>query len=122
MEWETMNHEELKYLEIITKGVAHKEDSMEMANAITQSMKQHKLTRVLIDHRKITKVTGRTTDVYNRPKVFKMLGIILGIKVAEVINPAHLEHFKFLETVCINNGFQFSVFFDKSSALKWLLR
>ena len=122
MEWETMIHNEQKYLEIVTKGVADKESSLEMAKVISQSMRRHKLTKVLIDQRNVTKVMGRITDVYQRPKMFRLIGMILDIKVAEVIDPAHVEHFNFLETVCINNGFKFSVFFDKSSALKWLLK
>ena len=122
MEWKIIMHEEKNYLEIVTKGIADKDSSLEMAKAISETMRKHRLTKALIDHRNVTKVTGRMTDVYQRPKLFKLIGMILGIKIAEVINPAHQEHFRFLETVCVNQGFKFSVFFEKESALEWLLK
>lgn len=47
--------------------------------------------------------------------------MILRIKIAEIINPAHIDHFKFFETVCVNRGFKFSVFYERKNGLEWLL-
>jgi phosphatidylserine decarboxylase len=90
------------------------------AKAIEKILRK-KITKALIDHRNINSVSGGTLEVYERPKQFKEIGVIYGIKIAEVVKPEHKEFFNFLETVCINNGYGFSIFIDKKSALKWLL-
>ena len=118
---EIIVHNEEKYVEIITNGFMDKDRSMAMAETIKESLKKNHMTRVLIDHRKVTGVSGDIFDIYERPKIFKLIGVILGIKVAELINPDHLEHFRFLETVCLNRGFKFSIFYDRDDALKWLI-
>jgi hypothetical protein len=40
--------------------------------------------------------------------------------MAEIIKPEHVYHFKFFETVCVNQGYQISVFQDREKALSWL--
>ncbi len=119
MEWETTIHR--NYIEIVTHGIAGKEKSLEMAKALTITMRRNKSTRVLIDHRNLEAISGATIDVYERPTLFRVIGVILGIRIAEVIKPDHQEHFRFLETVCRNRGFQFSIFYEKEQALRWLL-
>ena len=52
----------------------------------------------------------------------KEIGTIEGIMVAEVVKPEHKEFFNFLETVCVNRGYSFSIFEDRKSALEWLLK
>jgi hypothetical protein len=121
MEWEITIHKDYEYIEIVTKGVADNHGSIEMAKSIAETMRHHRMTKALIDHRNVTNVSGNAVEVYERPKLFKIIGVILGIKIAEVIKPDHLEHFKFLETVCVNRGYKFSVFFDRTKALEWLL-
>ncbi|MBN1397898.1 MAG: hypothetical protein JXA06_07695 [Bacteroidetes bacterium] len=122
MEWEIKIHQDPNYVEIVTHGVADKDDTLQMAFAITKTMRENKITRALIDHRKITKVTGEIAEVYNRPKIFRLIGVVLGIKIAEVINPEHSGHFKFLETICDSRGFKFSVFNQWEPAMEWLLK
>jgi len=121
MEWEITTHKSYKYIEIVTKGVADKNDSMEMAKIIADTMRHGRITRALIDHRNITSVSGSILDIVERPKLFRIIGLLLGIKLAAIINPDHSEHFKFLETVCINQGYNYSVFYDRTKGLKWLL-
>jgi hypothetical protein len=121
MEWKIALHSEDKYIEIVTAGVADRDGSMEMAKVISSSMRKNKYTRALIDHRNIESVSGETMDIYERPNLFRFIGVILGVKIAEIINPEHRAHFRFLETVCRNRGFLFSIFYDKSAALDWLL-
>jgi hypothetical protein len=122
MEWEIRIHNEEKYMEVITKGAADKDGSLNMAKAITGTMRQHRITRVLIDHRNIESISGEIIEIYNRPKLLKMIGIILGVKIAEIIKPDHIKHFSFFETVCINQGFRISIFQENSPALEWLLK
>ena len=121
MEWEIIIHRELKYIEFVTKGVADQAGSLSMAKKVAEIMRKNKLTKVIIDHRKIESVSGNVKDIYERPKLFRLIGVILGLKIAEIINPDHLAHFRFLETVCVNRGYVFSIFYDRATALKWLL-
>ena len=121
MKWEIAVHDEDKYIEIITSGIADGDGSLNMARAIAQTMRAHRMTRTLIDHRNVESVIGNTVDVYHRPKILRIIGAILKIKIAEVIRPEHGEHFKFFETACRSMGYQLSVFQDKDEALAWLL-
>lgn len=121
MEWEITIHNEKKYMEIVTSGVADANGSKEMAKIIAETMRYNKLTKALIDHRNIISVVGQVTEIYERPKLFRIIGMILGIKIAEIISPDHVEHFDFFETVCRNQGFKFTIFYDKTNALEWLL-
>jgi hypothetical protein len=119
MEWEITTHK--NYIEISTKGVADKDSSMAMAKIITHEMRKNLIKKALIDHRNLVSVTGNAFEIYERPKFLKIIGAIFQIQVAEIVKPEHREHFKFLETVCVNQGFKFQVFEEKCQALKWLL-
>jgi|WetSurMetagenome_2_1015567.scaffolds.fasta_scaffold26609_2 hypothetical protein len=121
MDWEITIHSDHKYIEIVTKGILDKDSSMDMAKKIAETMRQYKTTKALIDHRNVINISGRVMDVYERPKIFRIVGMILGIRIAEIINPDQSGHFKFLETVCLNQGYSFLVFFDRTKALEWLL-
>lgn len=121
MDWKITIDKEKQYAEIVTSGVADKAGSLEMAIALPLALKEHKIKKVLIDHRNIYSVIGNAADVYSRPKQFPDIGVVPGIWVAEVVKPEHAEFFKFLELVCLNRGYKFSVFNDKKIALDWLL-
>ena len=121
MDWKIAINDEFKYVEVITGGIADKDDSLNMAKAITHVMKANRITKALIDHRNVESVTGNIFDIYDRPKLFRIIGIVLRIKIAEIIKSEHLEHFKFLETVCVNQGYRMSTFQEKEKALTWLL-
>jgi hypothetical protein len=122
MEYEIRIYNEEKFIEIVTKGVADKDGSLSMAKIIKETMQHHRMTRALIDHRNIESVSGEIMEIYNRPKLFRIMGIILNIKIAEVIKPDHVAHFRFFETVCINQGIRISIFQEKTPALEWLLK
>jgi len=121
MEWEIAVHRDEKFIEVVTRGTANKETSLKMAKDIAETMKRNRITKALIDHRAISSVSGEIVDIYERPKILKLIGIILRIRIAEIIKPEHKEHFEFFETVMNNRGYIFSVFHDKVEALKWLL-
>jgi hypothetical protein len=121
MDWNIVINDEYKYVEVITSGIADKDGSLNMAKAITHAMKTNRITKALIDHSNVESITGNVIDIYNRPKLFRIIGIILRIKIAEIVKSEHLEHFKFLETVCVNQGYQMSTFQDREKALAWLL-
>ena len=121
MEWTITLHEEKQYAEIVTEGVADRNGSLDMAKEIFRVSSEAKIKKLIIDHRNIRAVSGGTVEVYKRPKELKQVGMIPGIKVAEIVKADHRAFFRFLETVCINRGFLFLTFEDKKSALKWLL-
>jgi hypothetical protein len=121
MDWNIVLHDQDGYIEVVTGGVADAEGTVGMTQAIAQTMRSHRVTKALIDHRGVTDVIGGVSGTYNRPKLFRLLGVVLGIKIAEVIRPEHAEHFKFFELVCVNQGYNLSVFQDKDKALAWLL-
>jgi len=122
MEWNITIKEENQYAEIVTSGVADRNGSLDMAKEIAKVLSKNKIKRILIDHRNINSVSGETVEVYERPKQFKEIGVVYGIKVAEVVKPEHKDFFNFLEIVCMNNGYEFSIFINQKSALEWLLK
>lgn len=121
MEWEIIIHNDRKYIEIITRGFLDKDSSMDMAKTIAETMRSHRFTKALIDHRNISDVSGNVVDVYERPKLFRIIGVVLRVRIAEIIHPDHSRHFTFLETVMRNQGYKFSIFYERQPALEWLL-
>lgn len=121
MEWNLVIHDKDRYLEVVTSGIVDSDGTVDMAQAIAKTMKSNRLTKALIDHRNVVNVLGSTLATYNRPKILRFIGLTLGIKLAELIRPEHENHFKFFETVCFNQGYKLSVFYDKENALTWLL-
>lgn len=120
MNWEIIIHESPRYLEVVTSGIADKEGSLEMAKNISENMRKNRITRALIDHRNLAAVEGKIIDIYDRPKAFRLIGVILGIRIAEVVKPEHERHFSFFETVCLNHGYKFAIFQQRGPAERWL--
>jgi hypothetical protein len=119
MEWTISLLPDQPIAVIKTSGVADDASSVEMAKNISKTMLKYKVTRCLIDHTAITSVSGGA-GVYYRPNLLFRLGIPGKLKIAEVVLPAHKDHFAFLETVCRNRGINFNVFNDRESAIQWL--
>jgi hypothetical protein len=121
MEWKIIVHKDEKFIEVITQGVAEKGGSVIMAKYIMEAMRNNRVTKALIDHRNITGVAGDTDEIDNRPKILQLIGLILGVKIAEIIRSEHIGHFKYFETVCKNQGFKLSIFQEQKEAMEWLL-
>ncbi|HTX91520.1 MAG TPA: hypothetical protein VMC09_09905 [Anaerolineales bacterium] len=119
MEWKVSFLPDQQIVVIQTFGDADDAGSIEMAKGISKTMMKYKALRCLIDHSALVSVSG-SSGVYYRPSRLLGIGIPLKLKVAEVVLPAHKEHFAFLETVCRNRGINFSVFSDRESAIQWL--
>lgn len=120
MEWSIVVNEEHQCVEVVTRGIADKDSSLNMAKAILNETKTCQLKKILIDHRNLEHVTGSTMEIYERPKLLKESGAVPGVKIALIVKPEHWEHFKFFETVCVNQGLLFSLFQDKEKAMAWL--
>lgn len=121
MEWIITLNEEGQYAEVVTKGIADKYGSLAMVKAISAALSSTKIKRVLIDHTHISEVSGGIVDIYYRPDELKEIGVPHNIMVAEIVKSEHRGFFDFLETVCVNRGYSFSVFDDKRAAVEWLL-
>jgi hypothetical protein len=121
MEWTVFLLTDQPVVVIQTSGVADDASSVEMAKSISKTMAKYKVTRCLIDHSGLSSVSGGT-GVYYRPNFLFRLGIPIKLKIAEVVLPAHKDHFAFLETVCRNRGINFSVFNDRETAIQWLIK
>ena len=122
MEWTISFLPNKKIVVIQTHGVADETSSIEMAKNISKAMARYLTTRCLIDHSAISSVSGRTVEIYYRPNGLIKIGVPFKIKIAEVVLPAHKEHFSFLETVFRNRGFDFHVFYDREAAIEWLTK
>ena len=122
MEWTISFLPDQQMVVIQTRGVADETSSVEMAKSISKTMAQHKVMRCLIDHSAISSVSGNTVEIYYHPKRLIEIGVPATVKIAEVVLPAHKEHFDFLETVCRNRGFDFCTFEDRGSAIQWLMK
>lgn len=120
MSWEISIRDEEKFAEVVTAGIADRDGSLKMVQEISPKFERYQIKKVLIDHSNIEDVSGSIPDVYIRPKEFDEVGVPRYIKIAEVIKPEHKDHFKFLELVLLNQGFDFMVFCDRKSALEWL--
>jgi hypothetical protein len=122
MEWTIYFLSDQQIVVIQTHGVADETSSLEMAKNISKTMAQYKTTRCLVDHSDISSVSGNIVEIYHRPQELGEIGVTSKIKIAEVVLPAHKEHFGFLETVCLNRGFSFCMFDDRESAIQWLTK
>jgi hypothetical protein len=121
MEWTISFLPDQQILVIQTQGIADETSSLEMAKSIIKTMPEHNTMLCLIDHSALSSVSGKVVNIYHRPQQLRGAGVPGNIKIAEVVLPAHGEHFGFLETVCHNNGFNFHIFQDRESAIQWLM-
>jgi hypothetical protein len=110
-----------KIVVVKTSGEADAKSSSEMIRSIMLSMKEHRSIRCLLDHSEISFVSGKTMEVFNRPEEMIKTGLPLNVKLAAVIPEIYEDHFKFLETVCVNRGISYKVFKHIESAINWLI-
>jgi hypothetical protein len=122
MEWEIALQNNGEYLEVVTRGDSDKDGSLEMAVEIQNRMRDSRIEKALIDHRNLSSVRSEIGDIYRRPKELLQLGAPTSIRIAEIIKPEHADHFRFFETVCLNQGFRFSLFYERRAAIDWLLK
>ncbi len=119
MEWAITIHD--NRIEISTGGIADRDSSIAMAKALTHEIRKRRIKRAVLDHSRLDSVTGSFVDIYERPNILKFIGAIAGIRIAEIVKPGHRGHFRFLETVCVNQGFELRIFSERDPAIQWLL-
>lgn len=120
MEWQ-MSYDEAEHIIFIeTSGVLDIDSATIMRNEGSMLIKKHHCMRCLLDHSNLSGDALATLDIYNLPKRYAELGIPHQFRMALVVPERFATNLKFYETVCRNNGYQASVFFDRPSALAWL--
>jgi hypothetical protein len=120
MKW-TISHNTVdKILVIKTEGVIDLNSANEMRNAGVEQIREHGYLRCLLDHSEAQGYTLSTLDIYSLPKKYIELGIPHNFRMALVVPEDLKEDMNFFETVCRNNGYFASVFFDMDSAMAWL--
>ena len=122
MEWTISFLSGGQVLLVETKGQADESGSFQMSRVISKAMREHRMALCLIDHSAISSFSGDAIKMYHRSKELNKTGVPYHIKIAEVVHPGYRVHFDFLETVFRNNGFDFSTFDDRESAMQWLMQ
>jgi hypothetical protein len=120
MEWKITLHDKPQYVEVHTSGIADKDGSLAMTKELIGVMRKNRVTRALIDQSRIEKFVGEPYDVHRRPQMMKILGALLNIRVAEIIQPEFREQFEYLEVVFQSQGFKFQIFQERDEAVQWL--
>lgn len=120
MKWKIFHNSKDKILVIKTEGVLDIESANAMRNEGAELIKQHGYLRCLLDHSNAKDITLSTLDLYSLPKKYEELNIPRNLRMAVVVSDKLLKDLSFYETVCRNNGYLVSIFFDQESALDWL--
>ncbi|MBK8781389.1 MAG: hypothetical protein IPO22_06215 [Anaerolineales bacterium] len=120
MKWELIHNTIDKILVVKTEGVLDLPSADRMRAEGWKVLKEHKYLRCLLDHSKADGISLSTLEIYDLPKRYKELNIPYNFRMAVVVPNTMQEDMAFFETVCRNNGYSVSVFFDHESALSWL--
>lgn len=120
MKWEFLHNTIDKILVIKTEGVLDLPSANRMGAEGWKVLKEHGYLRCLLDHSKAEGISLSTIDIYSLPKKYKELDIPYNFRMAVVVPNVMREDLAFYETVCQNNAYSVSIFFDHESALSWL--
>ncbi len=118
--WEMTVDISEKTLYVKTVGILDITSATIMRNEGATLIKKHGLLFGMLDHRGLNGDALSTLDIYNLPKRYMELGISHKFKMALVVPKEFLHNLKFYETVCRNNGYSVSIFFDYEKAMMWL--
>lgn len=110
--------EDQDIVQVTTKGVYELGSELETVKATVDKLKEHNCNKCLFDHRK-TEVIVRTMEAYDRPQVYRTLGLDGTESLAHVFSEV-TDDLKFYETVCTNRGWRVQTFDDYGAAINWL--
>jgi hypothetical protein len=120
MKWEFFHNTIDKILVIKTEGVLDLPSADRLRAEAWKVLKEHGYLHCLLDHSNADGSSLSTLDIYDLPKKYKELDIPHNFRMAVVVPDAMREDLAFYETVCRNNAYSVSIFFDQASALNWL--
>lgn len=120
MNWIFFHNTTDKILVVSTEGVLDLPSANKMRAEGMALIKQHGYLLCMLDHSQADGFEINVFDTYDLPKRYKELNIPPTFRMAVVVPEKRRENSHFYETVCRNNGYSVSVFFDQESALEWL--
>ncbi len=120
MKWNFSHNATDHILVVSTEGILDLPSANAMRAEGIELIRRHGYLRCLLDHSRAKGITLSTLDIYNLPKRYNELKIPHGFRMAVVVSNAMSKDLNFFETVCRNNGYSVSVFFDQVAALLWL--
>ena len=120
MNWEILFDEKENVLLVKTSGILDMPSSKAMAKECIEVIKKKNCRRCLIDNTAITSQNLGTLEIHSLPSLLAELDFPRNVSLAEVTLKKYAKDFVFFETVCRNNGYMVSTFFDVESALEWL--
>lgn len=120
MNWRFLHNTTDKILILKTDGVLDISSANKMRTEGIELIRQNNYMCCLLDHSQAKGVTLSTLEIYNLPKRYKELNVPHGFRMAVVVSDSMRTDLDFYETVCRNNGYLVSIFFDKESAMNWL--
>lgn len=120
MKWEFFHNTIDRILVIKTEGELDLPSADRLRAAGWKVLKEHGYLRCLLDHSKADGSSLSTLDIYDLPKKYKELDIPHSFRMAVVVPDEMRKDLAFYETVCRNNAYSVSIFFDHESALNWL--
>ena len=109
---------ELGFVHVIAKGDLNNKIFLNIVKRASKIAEEHQCKKVLCDFTDMT-ITESTIGIYNYPLLAKSNDIPTYIKCA-VLYLSDDENFRFLETVCRNEGYYISIFKDNTAATEWL--
>ena len=121
MPWEVKYIETENIVVILNSGELGYEDFVAEAKEGWRVMQQHQTFSCLVDDRNYSHPVN-LADLYSLPELYDSIGVDRHVKVALLFSPGNpvIGDFKFFETVCHNQGYNFRVFYDESEAKSWL--
>jgi hypothetical protein len=105
-------------VQVTTEGVYELGSELETVKAAVDKLKEHNCKKCLFDHRQ-TEVIVRTMEAYDRPQLYRTLGLDGTEFMAHVFSEV-TDDLKFYETVCTNRGWKVQTFDDYAAAIDWL--
>ncbi len=120
MKWQMTYNETENTVIIKTSGVLETASATTMRNEGWEFIKQHGCLRCLLDHSDLEGYLLQTLDIYNIPKIYKEIGIPHSFRMAVIVPKILMKDLYFYETVCRNNGYFVSLFFEQEDAWNWL--
>lgn len=121
MKWKFSHNTADNILTVKTEGILDIDSANAMRNEGAELIKQHGYLRCLLDHTNVEGITYSTLDIYLMPKRYAELNIPHNFRMAVVVTDKLITDLRFYETVCRNNGYSVSVFFNYEEALAWLM-
>jgi len=121
MPWD-VNYLEAEYLVIIqNSGELTNEDFIAETTEAWRVMRQHHTYACMVDNRNYHHPFS-LIDLYELPIFFDKIGVDRRVRVALLFNQGSplKDDVRFFETVCINQGYNFKVFYEESEAKSWL--